>query len=169
MTGNGCGAAPPVEETVTLREEKVAAERRNVDRELSPEEAEAAFEGGTVEATGTSEEAEGREVTRLAEEIIAARQAFLENQTLQRENGKPFAPEVLERTRSRGLASTEALAAMVHEDDPDGHAQQHRELRRQLVDVEQSVLLDARAGGTYSSHTLQRAQHFIDEESARMQ
>ncbi|MEW1981091.1 sodium:proton antiporter [Citricoccus sp. NPDC079358] len=118
---------------------------------------------------GTSEEAEGREVTRLAEEIIAARQAFLENQTLQRENGKPFAPEVLERTRSRGLASTEALAAMVHEDDPDGHAQQHRELRRQLVDVEQSVLLDARAGGTYSSHTLQRAQHFIDAESARMQ
>ncbi|VXC05057.1 sodium:proton antiporter [Citricoccus sp. K5] len=118
---------------------------------------------------GTSEVAEGREVTRLAEEIIAARQAFLDNQALLRENGKPFAPEVLERTRSRGLAATEALAAMVNDDDPDGHAQQHRELRRQLVDVEQSVLLDARAGGTYSSHTLQRAQHFIDAESTRMQ
>ncbi|WP_313823829.1 sodium:proton antiporter [Citricoccus sp.] len=118
---------------------------------------------------GTSEVAEGREVTRLAEEIIAARQAFLDSQTLQRENGKPFAPEVLERTRSRGMAATEALAAMVNDDDPDGHARQHRELRRQLVDVEQSVLLDARAGGTYSSHTLQRAQHFIDAESARMQ
>ncbi|NUL46596.1 sodium:proton antiporter [Cellulosimicrobium funkei] len=118
---------------------------------------------------GTSEEAEGREVTRLAEEIIAARQAFLDNQALRRENGKPFAPDVLERTRSRGLAATEALAAMVNDDDPDGHAQQHRELRRQLVDVEQSVLLDARAGGTYSSHTLQRAQHFIDAESTRMQ
>ncbi|WMY78620.1 sodium:proton antiporter [Citricoccus sp. I39-566] len=118
---------------------------------------------------GTSEEAEGREVTRLAEEIIAARQAFLDNQALLRENGRPFAPEVLERTRSRGLAATEALAAMVHDDDPDGHAQQHRELRRQLVDVEQSILLDARAGGTYSSHTLQRAQHFIDAESTRMQ
>lgn len=117
---------------------------------------------------GTSEEAEGREVTRLAEEIIAARRAFLDNQSLRRENGKPFAPDVLERTRSRGLAATEALAAMVHDDDPDGHAQQHRELRRQLVDVEQSVLLDARAGGTYSSHTLQRAQHFIDAESTRM-
>lgn len=117
---------------------------------------------------GTSEEAEGREVTRLAEEIIAARQAFLDNQALLRENGRPFAPEVLERTRSRGLAATEALAAMVHDDDPDGHAQQHRELRRQLVDVEQSILLDARAGGTYSSHTLQRAQHFIDAESTRM-
>ncbi|GAA1659850.1 peptidase [Citricoccus zhacaiensis] len=117
---------------------------------------------------GTNEEAEGREVTRLAEEIIAARQAFLDNQALLRENGRPFAPEVLERTRSRGLAATEALAAMVNDDDPDGHAQQHRELRRQLVDVEQSVLLDARAGGTYSSHTLQRAQHFIDAESTRM-
>ncbi|XKH57432.1 sodium:proton antiporter [Citricoccus nitrophenolicus] len=117
---------------------------------------------------GTSEEAEGREVTRLAEEIIAARHAFLDNQALLRENGRPFAPEVLERTRSRGLAATEALAAMVNDDDPDGHAQQHRELRRQLVDVEQSILLDARAGGTYSSHTLQRAQHFIDAESTRM-
>ncbi|NUL47421.1 sodium:proton antiporter [Cellulosimicrobium funkei] len=117
---------------------------------------------------GTSEEAEGREVTRLAKEIMAARQAFLDNQALLRENGRPFAPEVLERTRKRGLAATEALAAMVNDDDPDGYAQQHRELRRQLVDVEQSVLLDARAGGTYSSHTLQRAQHFIDAESARM-
>lgn len=117
---------------------------------------------------GTNEEAEGREITRLAEEIIAARQAFLDQHALLRENGRPFAPEVLERTRSRGLAATEALAAMVNDDDPDGHAQQHRELRRQLVDVEQSVLLDARAGGTYSSHTLQRAQHFIDAESARM-
>ena len=40
----------PVEQTVTLREEKVEAERKNVDRKLSPEEAEAAFQGRTVEA-----------------------------------------------------------------------------------------------------------------------
>jgi hypothetical protein len=37
----------PVEETVTLREEKVEAERKNVDRKLSPQEADAAFQGKT--------------------------------------------------------------------------------------------------------------------------
>ena len=42
----------PVEETVTLREEQVSAERKPADRALSPEEAEAAFQGKTVELLG---------------------------------------------------------------------------------------------------------------------
>jgi stress response protein YsnF len=46
----------PVEETVTLREERVSAEERPADRELSAEEAEAAFEEKTLEALGTTEE-----------------------------------------------------------------------------------------------------------------
>ena len=49
----------PVEETVTLREEQVEAERRPADRKLKPEEAEAAFQDKTVEMIGTSEEARG--------------------------------------------------------------------------------------------------------------
>jgi hypothetical protein len=44
----------PVEETVTLREEKVEAERKNVDRKLSPQEADAAFRDKTVEMTETA-------------------------------------------------------------------------------------------------------------------
>lgn len=52
--------------------------------------------------------------------------------------------------------------------DPDSSSQQYRELHRQLVDVEQAVVLDARSGGTYSSHTLQRAQLVIDAESTRL-
>ena len=50
----------PVEETVTLRDEHVSAEQRPADRELTAEEAEAAFEEKTVEVFGTTEEANGR-------------------------------------------------------------------------------------------------------------
>ena len=64
----------PVEQTVTLREEKVEAERKNVDRELSPEEAEAAFQGRTVEATGTSEEAEVTKQARVVGEVSLGKQ-----------------------------------------------------------------------------------------------
>ncbi|HEY4614351.1 MAG TPA: sodium:proton antiporter, partial [Citricoccus sp.] len=59
------------------------------------------------------------------------------------------------------------LATMATE-DPDSGLQQARELRRQLIDVEQAALLDARSGGTYSSRALQRAQGFIDAEAARL-
>jgi len=59
----------PVEKTVRLREEHVDVERRAVDRELSPEEAEAAFEEKTVEMTETAEEAQVRKEARVVEEI----------------------------------------------------------------------------------------------------
>ncbi|MGM7669713.1 hypothetical protein [Microbacterium sp. A93] len=117
---------------------------------------------------GTDQELQRREIARLAEEIVAAREVFLDRQALLRENGRPFAEEVVAQSRERGLAATEVLAAMVSDVDPDSPAQQFRELHRQLVDVEQAVLLDARSGGTYSSHTLQRAQLVIDAESTRL-
>ena len=72
----------PVEETVTLREEKVAAERRNVDRELSPEEAEAAFEGRTVEALGTSEQAEVTKQARVVGEVSLGKQTQEREETV---------------------------------------------------------------------------------------
>ncbi|HEX8374719.1 MAG TPA: YsnF/AvaK domain-containing protein [Geminicoccaceae bacterium] len=72
----------PVEETVTLREEKVSAERRNVDRELSPEEAEAAFKGGTVEATGTSEQAEVTKQARVVGEVSIGKQTKEREETV---------------------------------------------------------------------------------------
>ena len=59
----------PVEETVTLREEHVAAERKSVDRKLSPKEAEAAFQEKTVEVLATSEEAEVSKEARVVGEV----------------------------------------------------------------------------------------------------
>jgi stress response protein YsnF len=72
----------PVEETVTLREEKVEAERKNVDRELSPEEAEAAFQGRTVEATGTSEQAEVTKQARVVGEVSIGKQTKEREETV---------------------------------------------------------------------------------------
>ena len=72
----------PVEKTVTLHAEKVAAERKNVDRKLSPEEAEAAFQGGTVEALGTSEEAEVSKVARVVGEVSIGKQTKEREETV---------------------------------------------------------------------------------------
>ena len=63
----------PVEQTVTLREERVEAERKPASRALSPEEAEAAFKGRTVEALGTREEAEVSKVARVVGEVSLAK------------------------------------------------------------------------------------------------
>jgi uncharacterized protein (TIGR02271 family) len=59
----------PVQKTVTLREERVEVERRPADRELRPEEAEAAFAEKTIEMLGTSEEASVRKEARVVEEV----------------------------------------------------------------------------------------------------
>jgi stress response protein YsnF len=72
----------PVEKTVSLREEKVEADRRSADRELSPEEAEAAFEGKTVEMMGTSEEAEVSKTARVVGEVSLSKQTNEREQTV---------------------------------------------------------------------------------------
>jgi uncharacterized protein (TIGR02271 family) len=59
----------PVQKTVSLREERVEVERRPADRELRPEEAEAAFAEKTVEMLGTSEEASVRKEARVVGEV----------------------------------------------------------------------------------------------------
>ena len=72
----------PVEKTVSLREEKVEADRRSADRELSPEEAEAAFEEKTVEMMGTSEEAEVSKTARVVGEVSLNKQTKEREQTV---------------------------------------------------------------------------------------
>jgi uncharacterized protein (TIGR02271 family) len=64
----------PVEETVTLREEHVTAERQPVDRELSAAEAEGVFQGKTVEMMGTREEAEASKQARVVGEVTLGKQ-----------------------------------------------------------------------------------------------
>jgi uncharacterized protein (TIGR02271 family) len=63
----------PVEESVTLREERVEAERKPASRKLSAEEAEAAFEEKTVEMIGTSEQAAVRKQARVTGEVAVGK------------------------------------------------------------------------------------------------
>ena len=72
----------PVEQTVTLREERVEADHRPVDRELSPEEAEKAFEEKTVEMTGTSEEAEVNKEARVVGEVVLGKRVEEREETV---------------------------------------------------------------------------------------
>jgi stress response protein YsnF len=72
----------PVEQTVTLREEKVEAKRRSADRELSPEEAEEAFEEKTVELTATGEEVEVRKEARVTGEVALSKKISEREQTV---------------------------------------------------------------------------------------
>ena len=66
----------------SLREEKVSAERTPASRALSPEEAEAAFEGGTVEALGTREETEVTKKARVVGEVSLVRRANEREETV---------------------------------------------------------------------------------------
>jgi uncharacterized protein (TIGR02271 family) len=63
----------PVEESVTLREERVAAERKPADRKLSAEEAEAAFQEKTVEVLATGEEARVGKEARVVGEVAVGK------------------------------------------------------------------------------------------------
>jgi CPA1 family monovalent cation:H+ antiporter len=116
---------------------------------------------------GNDSEHERREYARLAGELMAATHSFLGNPELCRENGQEFDPELLEQTRERTLAMSEGVERMFLEQDPDSTVHQRRELQRMMVEAQQNALLEARAGGTYASHTLERAQNFIDGQTAR--
>jgi len=132
-------------------------------------------QGGTLPALikklgiqGTDAEHARRELARLADELNTASDALLQNPALRREDGQPFDPALVEQMRKRRLVAAQAIEKMVGEHDPDSPARQFRELQRLLIDAEQTALLDARASGTYSSQALERAQHLIDGEAARL-
>ncbi len=72
----------PVEETVTLREEKVEAERKNVDRKLSPQEADAAFRDKTLEMTETAEQVEVSKQARVVGEVSLGKQVSEREETV---------------------------------------------------------------------------------------
>ncbi len=72
----------PVEQTVTLREEQVEAERRPADRALSPEQAEAAFRGKTVELLGTGEEVEVSKEARVVGEVAVGKTVVEREETI---------------------------------------------------------------------------------------
>jgi uncharacterized protein (TIGR02271 family) len=70
----------PVEEQVTLREERVAVERRPVDRALG--DADHAFQERTIEAEERGEEAVVSKEARVTEEVVVRKQAEQRTETV---------------------------------------------------------------------------------------
>ena len=70
----------PVEEQVTLREERVAVERRPVDRALS--DADQAFQERTIEAEERAEEAVVSKEARVKEELVVRKESALRTETV---------------------------------------------------------------------------------------
>src|SRR4051794_7856732 len=64
-----------VQETVTLHEETIEAERAKVDRVLKPEEAAKAFQGTTVELTATTEKPVVSKQAHVVEEVSLSKQS----------------------------------------------------------------------------------------------
>lgn len=91
----------PVEETVRLREEHVEVERNGVDRKLSPEEAEKAFQEKTLEMTETAEEVEVEKEARVVEEVSLKKIAE-EHETKVRDKVRKTEVEVEELKPSSG-------------------------------------------------------------------
>jgi uncharacterized protein (TIGR02271 family) len=70
----------PVEEQVTLREERVAVERRPADRALS--DADQAFQERTIEAEERGEEAVVSKEARVTEEVVVRKEAEQRTETV---------------------------------------------------------------------------------------
>jgi len=89
----------PVRETVELREERVKVERREMDKELSPEEAKKALKPEVVEMQETIEEAEVRKAARQIGEVNVSKTVKTHQETIE-ETARRTEVEV-ERTGER--------------------------------------------------------------------
>jgi len=70
------------EETLRLREEHVDVQRRNVDRTLSPDEADRAFRDDSVEVTERAEEAVVSKEARVTGEVSVGKQSNVREETV---------------------------------------------------------------------------------------
>jgi stress response protein YsnF len=71
-----------VQETVSLREEKVDVERHRVERTLKPEEADKAFQERTIEMTETREKPVIAKQAHVIEEVALTKQSSQREQTV---------------------------------------------------------------------------------------
>ena len=87
-------------------------------------------------------------------------------------NGTPFDPDVVELVRAEGrtliAAQAEITQAEISDDPAPGPYAQRRALRLRVLQAERAALLDARASGQYSSHSLARVQGMLDLEESRL-
>lgn len=117
---------------------------------------------------GSDKDEDRMQLAGLYQEIATTGLASLDDPDLAQSDGRPFAPDVIERVREDSLMLAEAVqerAAAAEDERP--HAQ-HRQLRLMVLQAERAAFLDARASGTYSSRILDRVQYMLDMEEARL-
>ena len=139
------------------------------------------IQGGTLplvirwtKIRGTDRAADRRELAELLDEMGSAGIEALENPDFELPNGQKVDWQVLERVRQDTLiASQAAWERAEHADTDDGILdsphQQYRDLRREVLQAERAVLLEARSRGSYPSRILTRAQSLLDLEEARLE
>jgi len=139
------------------------------------------LQGGTLplvirwtKIRGTDRAADRRELAELLDEMVSAGIETLENPDFELPNGQKVDGSVLERVRQDTLiASQAAWERAEHADSDDGILdsphQQYRDLRREVLQAERAVLLEARSRGSYPSRILTRAQSLLDLEEARLE
>jgi CPA1 family monovalent cation:H+ antiporter len=123
---------------------------------------------------GADRAADRRELAELLDDMAAAGIETLENPDFELPKGQKVDWSVLERVRQDTLiASQAAWERAEHADSDDGILdsphQQYRDLRREVLQAERAVLLEARSRGTYPSRILTRAQTLLDLEEARLE
>lgn len=123
---------------------------------------------------GSDRTADRRELATLLDEMQEAGLATLDAPKLRLPDGSDIEPDVVERVRHDTLLASEVAWERARHADADNGIlrsphQQYRELRREVLQAERDVLLDARSRGAYPSRILQRAQSLLDLEEARLE
>jgi CPA1 family monovalent cation:H+ antiporter len=123
---------------------------------------------------GSDRAADRRELAELLDEMAGAGIQALENPDFELPNGQKVDWAVLERVRQDTLiASQAAWERAEHAESEDGILesphQQYRDLRREVLQAEREVLLEAHSRGSYPSRILTRAQALLDLEEARLE
>jgi CPA1 family monovalent cation:H+ antiporter len=122
---------------------------------------------------GTDREADRRQLASLLDEIIGIGIEVLDNPRLTLPAGEKIDPALIERVRRDTLLTAESAWERAEhgagiEGLTNSPQRQYRELRREVLQAEHEALLEARAGGSYASRILSRAQTMLDLEETRL-
>lgn len=123
---------------------------------------------------GSDRAADRRELAELLDDMAAAGIQTLEKPDFTLPDGREVDWAILERVRQDTLIGSQAAWERAeHADTDDGILdsphQQYRILRREVLQAERAVLLDARSRGAYPSRILTRAEVLLDLEESRLE
>ncbi|MFZ3468417.1 cation:proton antiporter [Streptomyces sp. 4.24] len=120
----------------------------------------------TVKVPGDDPERLRDEQRRLLDEVSAAGRAVLEDPGLARADGSPYAPAVLAKVREDARLDRAGTApARAGERERE----QYVDLRLGVIAAARDAVLAARSTGVYGSQTINRTQHALDLDEARLQ